>query len=250
MKKSKIFLLVLIWGATLIQLFINSSVDRDKRLVKEAMSFGTENVSSSVVKAYGYYGDEQLTDATRATMVKNIAGILGISDGYTIETTNKADNHTTTLKKEGKNATTIISVITLYPNSVEENSENYILVDISLMPQSSKDAHTVKQRVVELYNSLDMEPTTNLYVETQRKGMLSHDEIEKCTKKFLEDMDAKSVCTNSFDNYTCTYGYSPSIDEYVYQNDKKVNVNIIFTYDEQQNITYIHKAIPFVDKSL
>lgn len=37
--------------------------------------------------------------------------------------------------------------------------------------------------------------------------------------------------------------------EYVYQNDYKVNVNIAFTYDEAEDITYIHRGLPFIDKS-
>ena len=47
----------------------------------------------------------------------------------------------------------------------------------------------------------------------------------------------------------CVYAYSTGINEFVYQDGEKVNVNIAFTYDAENDVTLIHRAIPFIDKS-
>ena len=67
--------------------------------------------------------------------------------------------------------------------------------------------------------------------------------------KFLENMDAKVVEQVEFDNTFLMYGYSKNIDEYVFQNEDKINVNIAFDYDQLEDVTYIHMGVPFVDRS-
>jgi hypothetical protein len=99
-----------------------------------------------------------------------------------------------------------------------------------------------------------VEATTNLYLVSQRKGELDGEEKQVLIDEFLESLDAGLVLSIGSDDgvegTTLVYGYSKSIDEYVWQNDEKVNVNIAITYDETEDVTYIHRGIPFVDKSL
>ena len=60
-KKSKIYVLVLIWAAALLQLFINSSINREENMVEQVISYGTDNLYESTVKAYAYYGNEVIS---------------------------------------------------------------------------------------------------------------------------------------------------------------------------------------------
>lgn len=250
-KKSKIYVLVLIWAAILLQLFINSSINRESRMVEQAMSEGGDNIMEGCVKAYSYYSSDEFSEGARETIVKNVAKEIELVSGYEITHKNEGSNKVTTLSKLGQQADTTIKVITLKNTDEYDQSitENYILTEITLKGSNATAIDDYKEKLTEIYESLGMEVSTNVYIKSQVKGQLSKTEMKQQTEKFMDNMDAKEIETMEFDDVTCVYGYCRNIDEYVYQNKNRVNVNIAFSYDEEQDVTYIHRAVPFVDKS-
>lgn len=250
-KKTKIYLLVLIWAAVLLQLFINASINREEKMVEQVMSEGVSSISEGSVRAYSYYGNDELDAGARRVMAVNLAGKLGIESGYEINERSEKRSSVTELKKYGEQGDTIIKIITLdeHDDYGQPIKENYIMIDIILKKAAGFATYEYKNVLNELYKDLGMKASTNVYVCTQMKGRLSEDELQRETDNFLEDMNAVSVCKVEFDDVICIYGYSKNIDEYVYQDSNKVNVNIAFSYDSVEDITYVHRAVPFIDKS-
>lgn len=252
-RKTKIYILVLIWAAILLQLFINSSIDREKKMVEQVMSEDISNLSEGTVKAYAFYGDDNLSVANRESMVKNIAKNLGITNGYGVvsKKDETANSDITTLTKYGEQADTAIKVITLHTTDKyeQENTENYVMVEINLKGSNGTSAYAYKKKLADIYDKLGMNANTNIYLLSQEKGRLIDEEIDDYIDRFLEETNATEIDRTEFDNVICIYGYSRDIDEFVYQNNKRVNVNIAFSYDAKEDITYIHRAVPFVDKS-
>ena len=252
-RKTKIYVLVLIWAAILLQLFINSSIDREKKMVEQVMSEDISNLTEGTVKAYAYYGSEALTDAVRESMVQKLAKELGITSGYGVinKIDETANSEITTLSKYGEQADTVIKVITLHTKDKydQESIEDYVMVEINLKGSNGTAAYTYKKKLADIYEKLGMNANTNIYLLSQEKGKLLDEEIDDYINRFLEETNATEIDRPEFDNVICIYGYSRDIDEFVYQNNKRVNVNIAFSYDGKEDITYIHRAVPFVDKS-
>ena len=250
-KKSKIYVVVLIWAAALLQLFINSAINREEKMVEQVISEGVNNLMESTVKAYAFYGDQELSQNAKEQIVKNLASELGVTSGYEINTRVEGENSTTVLTKLGKQGNTEIKVISLIETDKynQKVNENYIMVEIELKGSAGSSAYTYKEKLEEMYQSLGMEPNTNVYLCNQKPGELSEAEIKAETENFLETMDATLVENVEFDGVTTVYGYSSNINEFVYQGDERVNVNIAFTYDAEQDVTYIHRAVPFIDRS-
>jgi len=250
-KKSKIYLIVLIWAAALLQLAINNSINREKMIVEQAMSQGVENLISGSTKAYGYYGDQELSKPAKESMVKSLAKKLGITSGYEISCDNIRNGRKTTLTKLGKQGDTTISVITLDVKDEygQPGVENYVMVELSLKSSAAKTTSSYCDELREIYGELGMNPTTNLYLCSQEKGQLLESEMEQYVEDFLTNTNAKVVETMEFEDNYLVYGYSKNIAEYVFQDDEKVNVNIAFSYDKNEDVTYIHMGVPFVDKS-
>lgn len=250
-RKSKIYVLVLIWAAIILQLFINSAVKEEKRMVEQVMSQGVDNLLEGTVKAYAYYGNEELSVSVKELIVKNLAAELSVVSDYDITHKEDGDNETTTLTKLGAQGDTKIKVITLAGTDEygQQTRENYIFTEIKLKGAVGAAADEYKEMVSDIYERLGMQANTNVYLCSQVKGQLTDEEVTQEIEKFLSDMNATKIETAQFDNVTCVYGYCRNIDEYVYQDNKRVNVNIAFSYDSEQDVTYIHRAIPFVDKS-
>lgn len=250
-KKSKIYLLVLIWAAALLQLVINNSINREKMMVEQVMSQGVENLMEGSTKAYAYYGDQELTDSAKEEMAKSLAKKLGITTGYEVNHTDSYNGRTTILTKLGQYGDTTIKVISLNVKDDYDQStvENYVMVEIKLKGAYARSTSNYCDTLKEMYEELGMNPTTNIYLCSQEKGQLVSSEQQHIVDDFMKNMNAKSVKKVEFDETYLIYGYSKSIEEYVYQNEEKVNVNVVFDYDQEEDVTYIHMGIPFVDRS-
>ena len=59
--KKKLYIVVLIWAAVALQIFITKRIDRESQMVTQVMSDGVENVTVAEVKLYAHYGDETVS---------------------------------------------------------------------------------------------------------------------------------------------------------------------------------------------
>lgn len=250
-KKTKIYLIVLIWAAVLLQLFINASINREEKMVEQVMSESVDGIYEGSVRAYSYYGSEEINQQARDRMAVNLAGKLGITSGYEINERKDNRSEVTELKKNGEKGITTIKIISLkeFDEYKQEVTENYIMIDVVLNASAGYATYEYKDILSDIYKDLGMKANTNIYICNQEKGKLGEAEMKEQVDKFLEEMNAVSVCKVEFDDVVCVYGYSNSIAEYVYQDNYKVNVNIAFSYDSKEDVTYVHRAVPFVDKS-
>ncbi len=248
-KKAKIYILLLIWTAAVVQFFINRGIDREEKIV-EALAVTEASPYAAEVSAYGYYGNGFLSDEVKERMVKNLAAKLGVTSGYEVESRYSDDGEVTTLSKKGSMGDTVVKVISM--NGTDETGgsviENYILIEV-VLHESVDSAYTINKNISEICEDIGVDITTNIYVGGIIQGQMTEEEMQKNKEDFLDMMNAYEVCADEFDNVYTVYGYTGDIPDFVYQNESRVNVNIAFSYDEESDLTYVHMAIPFVDKS-
>ena len=249
--KKKLYIVVLIWAAVALQIFITKRIDRESQMVTQVMSDGVENVTAAEVKLYAHYGDEPMTGAAREKILQRVGEKLGIVSGYDIIAGIEGENTSTTFVKKGENGDTTIRLISMEQTNADGSTtqENYLMTEIALKNQSTENIYRCKEQLDQIYADLGLSGSSNLYLCSQEKGRMTEDEMKKATADFFETMHAKKRNEIELQDTLCIYGYSDNVPEYVYQNDHKVNVNIAFTYDESEDITYIHRGLPFIDKS-
>ena len=249
--KKKLYIVVLIWAAVALQIFITKRIDRESQMVTQVMSDGVENVTAAEVKLYANYGDETMTEAAREKILQRVGEKLGIISGYDIVTGTEGENTSTTFLKKGENGDTTIRLISMEQTNADGSTtqENYLMTEIALKNQSTENIYRCKEQLDQIYEDLGLSGSSNLYLCSQEKGRMTEDEMQKATADFFDTMHAKKRNEIELQDTLCIYGYSDNVPEYVYQNDHKVNVNIAFTYDEAEDITYIHRGLPFIDKS-
>lgn len=249
--KKKLYIVVLIWAAVALQIFITKRIDRESQMVTQVMSDGEENVTAAEVKLYAHYGDETMTEAAREKILQRVGEKLGIISGYDIITSTEGENTSTTFVKKGENGDTTIRLISMEQTNADGSTiqENYLMTEIALKNQSTENIYRCKEQLDQIYTDLGLSGSSNLYLCSQEKGRMTEDEMQKTTADFFDTMHAKKRNEIELQDTLCIYGYSDNVPEYVYQNDHKVNVNIAFTYDEGEDITYIHRGLPFIDKS-
>lgn len=251
MKKRILTGLAIVWTVLLIQVGITYFAVREPD-AREA--FGTLEITGvgSYIDAYGYYGDVYLTEETRRQMLVNLAKELGITEGYEV-TASEGDSYSKlSLGKMGKGSTTGIDLVSYEGTNQEGEAthEQYILINLRLEDQG-KEIGTYKNRVEQIYRNIGIEPVLGYGIQGTMLRKTDENTREDIAKGLFGEMNAAYVTKVSGDagQYESIYGYSRDIKRYVYQNGEKINVNVVFTYDEEGDRTNIYLAVPFLNES-
>ena len=247
--KGKIYLVVLIWVVIAVQIIVNKTVKDDDEIV-EAFSISNSIPITSSLDAYGLFGEMYLNDDTKENMLVNLAGELGITDGYTIDKESSSELNKTVLIKNGKQGNTKVSIVTVNNEDGEgvSNEKQYILISIELN-SSPENIMEIRDKVDEIYNDIGVDNSSNIYLKGSIAGELTQKDKVEMIDSVFDDLEARVVLSNTLDTTYNVYGYTKNEKSYVYQMGEKVNVNMAISYDENENMTYIHIASPFINKS-
>lgn len=89
----------------------------------------------------------------------------------------------------------------------------------------------------------------NLYMVIKGKiyGEIDKGQENKIAKGILKSFQAKEIFNGQNDEHMNVYGYTEILSDYVAIGSDKININIAFSYDEKDNITYVYVGSPIVN---
>ena len=82
--------------------------------------------------------------------------------------------------------------------------------------------------------------------EVDRKMTLLEMELE--AGDLLTSYGGEMVKSLQSENFYCFYGYTNRIDNYVLTDHERVNLNLVITYNEENDVTQIIWATPFLNE--
>ena len=89
----------------------------------------------------------------------------------------------------------------------------------------------------------------SLELEMEKKGNYTQDEKEFFVKEIFDLARAKEVDAINENGIHTVYGYTRLEDSFLTLNEKKVNIQVVMTYAEQEDKTYAKIGIPIVNSS-
>ncbi len=89
----------------------------------------------------------------------------------------------------------------------------------------------------------------NLYMVIKGKiyGEIDKGQENKIAKGILKSFQAKEIFNGQNDEHMNVYGYTEILSDYVAIGSDKININIAFSYNEKDNITYVYVGSPIVN---
>lgn len=245
----KVSLIALVWLAVVVQFFINRDIRRSGDVV-EAFSSSEAIPVEACVGAYGYFGDMELAGATKNTMLRNLAKKLGITDGYELTASEGESYRESTLTKEGKYGKTVIQIVSMdttneYRQSITQQT---ILCDITIY-DDIEYAMECRDQLEKIYQEIGIEANINVYLKGKTAGTLSRSSRDEIVEALLKQLNASIVQEIDNAEYYCMYGYTNQFDRVIYQDGKKINLNLAITYNEDEDMTYLHLAVPYISHS-
>ena len=221
--KKKLYIVVLIWAAVALQIFITKRIDRESQMVTQVMSDGVENVTAAEVKLYAHYGDETMTEAAREKILQRVGEKLGIISGYDIITSTEGENTSTTFVKKGENGDTTIRLISMEQTNADGSTiqENYLMTEIALKNQSTENIYRCKEQLDQIYD----------FLENHHVDVLRMDDDEDMEPELFEDGEEEEPI--DVDNLDLSIPDGVSLDDPVRMYLKEIGKVPLLSPDEE-----------------
>ncbi len=220
---------------------------RDEDEVDIVTAFSNDRFLStdSNIEAVALYGNLYYSSEAKRDMLENIAGKLGIGEGYVFSSEEKNGVTTECLTKNSKHAITEIKFVTMKTSRDASVERQYIMVDINIF-NSLDSAIVYRERVENIFKEMELEAEVTLTLKGNISGSLSVVEKNNIADDIIESIDAEIVTQRRDSEIFTVYAYSDGIDDYVVNGTSKTNVNVAITYDEVLNETNIYMATPII----
>jgi hypothetical protein len=79
------------------------------------------------------------------------------------------------------------------------------------------------------------------------QGTLSNDKKNEICENIIEQLDGELVIGGENDEIYTVYAYTENIDKYVLSGSVKSNINIMVTYDRENDISWIQVGVPIIE---
>lgn len=240
------YVIFILCMAALLQLAVNHTFISDDRLI-EAFSVGNTADTEGNLSCLASYEESYLTNEDKKQMLIFLADKLGIhiekEDWKEEADTEKQVIRIVKNAKDGDIELSFISV-----GKETEKQAYYIHAEIKL--HDKLESLTVYKKLLcncmKELNVREFQPLISFSGEYI--GQLSEQEKEEKVQEMLSILKAETVSETTSQNTKNVYGYTEFLEEYLVVNQKRVNVNLLMTYDEARDKTILYLAAPIYNK--
>lgn len=248
MKYRKLFMIfvILLWSVAGITLVVQLN-KADEEAVVEA--FGQINCQSmeSSFHVSGSLKSDYLTADEQQKLLEKIANGIGITQNYEILKENNSRSRTVKLEKNSDCADVEMKIMT-YEDEVEDNviqTRQYVEIELN-MYKHTEEILVLKKEIEKVMKDTPFDCDVGLEFEAEFNRELSIAEKNRLSKQFLDNISANLVSEEKSEEIYTIYAYTELISDYEAVDGNAVNVNLVFSYDEDENITSFYMATPYL----
>lgn len=202
---------------------------------------------TSDVEATVYLGEDYINDDDKRWQIMEIAQSLGIKDGYEYITEKTDTGYSVSLKKDAVQADTCIRITTvekeLRGNQLALSQYLYVRIDFEGSPESTA---YYKEKLDDILDEMQLKGRVSVNYRGKYRGNLSLEEKNNITFDVIQQLKGKIVDSKCTEDIFTVYGYTEYIGTSTNINGKKANLNIAFTYNEEEDATEIFVSAPII----
>lgn len=245
--KVTIYVVGVLWIATLSQLVVNQIFMDDARIMEAFMDADT-NIEESKLNLVVDYGNGFLLKKEKTDILSRFAQSVGI-DNFDVFIEHTAQASTMKMEEKKNGVETSLEFITLTKQEDKEISYNHFILMEMRFNKEYKDVITHKKKIEKCIHGMKVKDYQCIMKFTgSYEGKLSEDQKDKKVKELLKNLEARKVDSITSDNYDTTYAYTGLVDDYIVVAGKRININIATTYDEEEDKTELHLATPILNE--
>lgn len=241
--------------------------------------------SESTLEGTYYYGSMYLTEDSAHELLGRLADYIGVEGGYEFTRNVTETGYESVLYKEAEQSTVRLKLITV--EQTEEHlvsQQQYISVLLAidnsvgsafyyrtvvtkameqLFAELEKKTKVTDEYTVRAHRLID---SLDVSVKGKIRGYVWPEQQKEIAQGFIEAIGAEMIFDNlqeqvpirgDGDNTTeeaedmpqlySLYAYTPEIRDYVAIGKNRINVNVVYTYNAEENVTCIHVGSPIIN---
>ena len=231
-------LIIAVWLFVILKALVGSFFEKNTSLVSAFSGTNPKEMSATVEVTAEYFGEE-IEQKILETIAEKIQ--LRITERpQVIETSSRKE---VSYMKQAKMAKTDLRVIELMEEDVEKE---YVYAKIELK-NSVEAIMTYKKLLEEAMRELECENiSTTIQLVGDYVGYLTLDRRDEVTDKILDALGASIVYEHREQDLYTIYAYTASLDNYIIVEDRKINVHVAMSQDEENYRTILYLASPIL----
>ncbi|MCI8513357.1 MAG: hypothetical protein HFI93_01820 [Lachnospiraceae bacterium] len=243
MKKWMGYAVVILWLAAAVKYIAEPQATGEVR-VMEAFTRSDFQEAECGLRLAGYLSGEAYGDAREEALLREVAERLDLKTGYQFQRVETDGTRIVELFKEMPEAKVSIRIVTVNPER-EEVRSNYLYVGLDFF-QSPASGLYYKEKLEELADEYGMDTSVTLTLTGVYEGDLNREARNIVSDQLLGAMGAREQEAYKSEELYTVYAYTENWQEHTVINGKKVNINLAFSYDEEQNKTFVYLGSPLI----
>ncbi len=249
-KKSKltIYIIGVLWVAVIMQIAVNTLLRPESNILEAFVSTNSE-VSSFELEMAADYGNDYLSEEDKKELLLYVASQIGLNVDKEVTATRNGDESEVYTEKKGKNAETLIKVVSIQKENSDglQEMNHYLMVNLKLYKNMDSVLNycDLLKKVFHKLNAADIQTTMQLC--SNYKGKLTLDSMNKIADGMIANLEGKVAYENRKENLFTIYAYSGLLDEYVTSLGTKINIHIAINYDELTDTTNVYLGTPVIN---
>lgn len=231
------------WIFVFLKLLAGALFEKNTSLVA-AFSVTNPQEISAMVEVTAKYPEEELSDKNKLLLMKEVADSIGLSMDEKPDITEGGARKEIRFFKDAVAADTELKVITLSPENAQANT--YLYAKISL--NRSLDTVLAYKELLEkaMKEMSCTEISTTIQLVGDYAGYLPVERRDEITEHILDALGAEVVYEYREPDMYTVYGYTAGLDNYITVEDKKINVHIAMSQNEERYRTILYLASPIL----
>ena len=241
-------LIVAAWLFVFLKLLVGAVFEKNTSLVA-AFSVTNPQEISACVEVTAKYPLGDLSDKNKKLVLKEVADAIGLTLDAEPEVTESETRQEIAFSKDALAADTELKVIRLIPEAAAEptdNAEAYLYAKICLN-QSLDTVLAYKTLLEKTMEELDCtEISTTIQLVGDYAGYLPLERRNEITEEILEALGAEIVYEYREQDLYTIYAYTASLENFITVENKKINVHIAMSQNEDRYRTTLYLASPIL----
>lgn len=253
-----LFCVIVIWTVVLVQGIALTSESGEEKSVEVfhtlnlSTTKGSVEITAPINKLY-------LSQEEKKNVLMDLAEELGITSGFYVKEEEKEDMERAELRWTMDKEKVNLSITTIHTPIEETDSitkqenieeKNYIQNQYIYMTcevkEDTEKLLTYKTLMEKMMNRRGLEPTTNLNLTGRQSGELTSYEKQEITDRLFHSLEATEVESVKEEELYTVYGYSNLLKNTVAYGENEINLNLAFTYDEEEKQTVFYLSMPYI----
>lgn len=252
-RKKAIIILSSLWLVAFVSL-VYSWLNDVSNKTDIVTAFATEDylATNGVVEVYADYGNKYLSEDDKEEIITKLAESIGITEGIELQSKREKQGEkytsTSSFSTSTNYSNTDIRIVTIESQDTGDMMylEQYILMEISI-DDSIESVVYYHDKIEKALTDMNIAADVSLSLKGCVQGTLSTSKKNQICERLIEKLNGTLVIGGENDSIYTVYAYSDDIEDYVINGSIKSNINIMITYDKNQDISWIQLGTPILN---